>query len=625
MKTYVFPGQGSQSAGMGGTLFDEFREVTEKADEVLGYSIKALCLNDHNKELAQTQFTQPAIYTVNALSYYKKCEETDQRPDFVAGHSLGEYNALLASGVFDFETGLRLVKKRGQLMSQARGGTMAAILGLNKEAIEKVIHDNQLQGIDVANYNTPSQIVISGLSDEISKAGPLFLQEGGQCIPLNTSGAFHSRYMQSARDEFAEFLAEFSCSKLTLPVVANVTARPYKQEDIRLNLANQMTHSVHWSESIRYLMGRGEMEFEEIGHGRVLKNMVAKIQRETTPLVVTHEENDITRQKISNNVTKQRQPDLVFMYSGQGSHYYQMGKELYQKNSVFRDAMNQCSAMLEPLPGKSLVDVIYNESVKHEVFDDILYTHPAIFCIGYSLTQVLDDMGIRPKIVLGYSLGEYVAAVVAGVMSLDDGLKLVAHQAKLLHEKCRYGGMLVILDRMENFDKNLPLFENCTFAGMNYEDNYVISGSIDTLKKVNSRLKDNGIFSQLLPVNHAFHSELINPIKNDFDAFANEINFMSPKIPIYSCAKGEEVVKPDKYYFWNVVREEIQFKKLVSTLISQEERLFVDLSPTGTLSNFIKYGFGKSVPSYYAINQFGQDLKTIDNLVVDLNMHSHAA
>jgi len=623
MKTYIFPGQGSQSVGMGGTLFDEFQEVTEKADEILGYSIKALCLEDRNNELSQTRFTQPAIYVVNALSYYKKREEIGQRPDFVAGHSLGEYNALLASGVFDFATGLKLVKKRGQLMSQAHGGAMAAILGLNREAIEKVIRDNQLPGIDIANYNTPSQIVISGLSDEIDKAGPLFLQEGGQCIPLNTSGAFHSRYMQSARDEFANFLAEFSCSELTIPVIANVTARPYTQEDIQLNLANQITCSVHWSESIRYLMGQGEMVFEELGHGTVLTNMVAKIQREASPLVVSNEDDVSSSPKKSGNVTKQTQADLVFMYSGQGSHYYQMGRELYQKNTVFREAMDQCSAILEPLSGKSLVDVIYDESSRHETFDNILYTNPAIFCIGYSLTQVLDDVGIRPKMVLGYSLGEYTAAVVAGVMSLDDGLKLVAHQAKHLHEKCKHGGMLVILDRAENFDKDSSLFEDCTLAGVNYENNYVISGSMERLKAVNARLKGNGIFSQLLSVNHAFHSELIDPVKDSFDAFADKIDFMSPKIPIYSCVKGEEVSGPDKYHFWNVVREEIQFKKLISTVIDQKKPLFVDLSPTGTLSNFIKYGFGQSVSSLHAINQFGKDLKTIDNLVTDLHKYAH--
>jgi len=170
MKTHMFPGQGSQSKGMGGTLFDEFKELTHKADKILGYSIKELCLEDPRRELNQTQFTQPALYVVNALSYFKKVEESGQKPDFVVGHSLGEFSALLAAECIDFEAGLKLVKKRGELMSQATGGGMAAILNATKEKIETILKENGLTNIDLANYNTPSQIVISGLKDEIGKA-----------------------------------------------------------------------------------------------------------------------------------------------------------------------------------------------------------------------------------------------------------------------------------------------------------------------------------------------------------------------------------------------------------------------------------------------------------------------
>src|SRR6516162_2607290 len=129
MTAFLFPGQGSQRKGMGSTLFEEFQEVTARADEILGYSIKELCLHDPHQQLGQTQFTQPALYVVNALSYLKKMKDGSKVPTYLAGHSLGEYNALFAAGVFDFETGLRLVKKRGELMSQATGGGMAAVIG----------------------------------------------------------------------------------------------------------------------------------------------------------------------------------------------------------------------------------------------------------------------------------------------------------------------------------------------------------------------------------------------------------------------------------------------------------------------------------------------------------------
>ncbi|MCG8338890.1 MAG: ACP S-malonyltransferase [Proteobacteria bacterium] len=289
MKTYVFPGQGSQVKGMGGTLFDEFKDLTAIADEILGYSIKELCLEDPKKLLHQTQYTQPALYVVNALSYYKKLKETEKKPDFVAGHSLGEYNALLASGVFEFETGLKLVKKRGELMSQASGGAMAAVLGLSEEKTHKILQEKKLTEIDIANLNSPSQIVISGLKEDIDQAQPHFIKEGATYVPLNVSAAFHSRYMQEARDEYEKYIKEVEFSELAIPVISNVHAKPYHQADIVSNLADQLRSSVKWSESIQFLMDQGEMEIEELGVGDVLTKLIKTIQEQTSPVADKNE------------------------------------------------------------------------------------------------------------------------------------------------------------------------------------------------------------------------------------------------------------------------------------------------------------------------------------------------
>ncbi|XOV79516.1 MAG: ACP S-malonyltransferase [Aestuariibacter sp.] len=279
MKTFMFPGQGSQAKGMGGELFDEFPDLVAKADKVLGYSIKELCLEDKNKQLGQTQFTQPALYTVNALSYYKAIQE-GEKPDFLAGHSLGEFNALLAAECFKFESGLKLVKKRGELMSEATGGGMAAIINASEQQIRDLIQEHKLENIDLANFNTPSQIVISGMKDEISSAQGIFQEHNMLFIPLNTSGAFHSRFMEDAKMKFANYLKKFKFSEPSIPVIANVTAAPYAQGQIPTTLADQIVHSVRWSDTIAMLMDKGDMEFVEIGHGDVLTKMVQKINRE---------------------------------------------------------------------------------------------------------------------------------------------------------------------------------------------------------------------------------------------------------------------------------------------------------------------------------------------------------
>lgn len=286
MITFVFPGQGSQQKGMGQELFEEFKELVEKSDEILGYSIKQLCLDDPEGNLGKTQYTQPALYIVNALTYLNKVQESGKKPDFVAGHSLGEYSALFAAGAFDFETGLKLVKKRGELMSQASGGGMAAVIGLSEERINDILKENHFNNIDIANYNTPSQIVISGPKEDIERAKPVFEEAGVRTyVILKVSGAFHSRYMESSKNLFEDYLNSFNFSEMTIPVISNVSARPYKQSEAKKNLVEQITHSVKWTESIRYLMGKGDMRFEQIGPGTVLTGLIRSIQNEATPLV----------------------------------------------------------------------------------------------------------------------------------------------------------------------------------------------------------------------------------------------------------------------------------------------------------------------------------------------------
>lgn len=278
-RIFLFPGQGSQKAGMGADLFPMFPSEVAAADAVLGWSVAQLCASDADGRLGQTQFTQPALYVVNALTYLRKLKEGAAKPDFVAGHSLGEYNALLAAGVFDFATGLALVRKRGELMSRATGGGMAAVIGFGVEQVRDVLKSAGLDTIDIANLNSPAQTVISGPKADIEKAQPAFEQaQVRMYVPLKVSGAFHSRYMQESRKEFEAFLGGFTFSAPTIPVIANATAQPYEASRVKELLGAQITSSVRWTETAQFFLKQPDPVIEEVGPGNVLTGLLRQIK-----------------------------------------------------------------------------------------------------------------------------------------------------------------------------------------------------------------------------------------------------------------------------------------------------------------------------------------------------------
>lgn len=289
MLTCVFPGQGSQQRGMGQGLFDEViqftPEVESEADGILGCSVRETCLRDPHGRLAQTQYTQPCLYVVNALHYYRAAAQ-GARPRFLAGHSLGEYDALLAADVFDFLEGLRITRKRGELMARAPGGTMAAVIGLAAPEVVNTLQRHSITSLDIANYNSPSQTVISGPIADIQSAARILRYAGARSyVILSVSAACHSRYMAEAAREFEQFLQGFAFRSPRIPVISNATGEPYPSEGdgmaIRELLVAQLTQPVQWVRTVRYLAGRGATVFREVGPGMVLTRLIEQIQGET--------------------------------------------------------------------------------------------------------------------------------------------------------------------------------------------------------------------------------------------------------------------------------------------------------------------------------------------------------
>lgn len=280
---YVFPGQGAQFVGMGKDLYDNFpkaKELFNQANEILGFNITNIIFNGTDEDLKQTKVTQPAVFLHSVIRAI--CLGDDFKPEMVAGHSLGEFSALVAAGVLSFEDGLRLVSKRALAMQAAcelQPSTMAAVLGLEDEKVVEVLKSITNEVVVAANFNCPGQLVISGSIAGVEQACEALKNAGAKrALPLKVGGAFHSPLMEPAREELAKAIEETNFSSPKCPIYQNVVAHAVTEpQEIKKNLIAQLTAPVRWTECVRAMISDGATLFTEVGPGTVLQGLVKKI------------------------------------------------------------------------------------------------------------------------------------------------------------------------------------------------------------------------------------------------------------------------------------------------------------------------------------------------------------
>jgi len=306
---------------------------------------------------------------------------------------------------------------------------------------------------------------------------------------------------------------------------------------------------------------------------------------------------------------------IVFMFSGQGSHYHQMGRALFDQQVVFRDWMERLDIIAREMLGRSVVEHLYREENRPSApFDNTLLTHPAIFMVEYSLARVLVDAGVSPTGVLGASLGEFTSLAVADALDYDSALRAVIRQAEHVESHCPAGGMIAILADPGLYQREPGLFENCDLVSVNLESHFVIAGQRQGIARALAILKQLGASFQVLPVSQGFHSSAMNPAAPVYRQFLRDLTLRPPRIRFASCVEGELLQEVPSDYLWQAARGPILFREAVKALV-RADTICLDLGPGGTLANFIKHdrSFGSTLPAVSIMTRFGADLRNLEN------------
>ncbi len=305
----------------------------------------------------------------------------------------------------------------------------------------------------------------------------------------------------------------------------------------------------------------------------------------------------------------------VFMFSGQGSQYHQMGQQLFEDNSVFRGWMTRLDGLAQKISGKRVIDAIYS-SCKSEIFDRTLLTHPAIFMVEYSLAQCLMHEGVKPDLTLGASLGSFAAATVAGYIKVEDAMAAVFEQAIAFEASCERGGMIAVLADPSLYDEDF-LKERSEMAGVNFSSHFAVSAAQNDLDRIESVLKQRRVTHQRLAVSFAFHSRWIENAHEQFASFMRSIPLSMGALPMVCCEQGATLTELPEDFFWRVVRHPIRFREAVEHLELRGRHRYIDVGPSGTLATFVKYGMPVASEStaHAILTAYGQDQKNLAALL----------
>lgn len=311
---------------------------------------------------------------------------------------------------------------------------------------------------------------------------------------------------------------------------------------------------------------------------------------------------------------------IVFLCSGQGSQYFNMTYQLYEENVNYRNYLDELDEYCYEITGYSVLTYLFDKSKKLSVScDDLQLSSLALMICQYSLGKLLIDQGIYPDYIVGSSMGEFVAVALSHNNNLKDVIKVLFEIVRKVAEKCQKGGMVSILDNSNMYFDKREIFGDCEIAGINYDNNFVVSGSNKSLGNVIDYLKQNRIIFQRLPVKYAFHSKMIEEIRNEAK---NKLNPWQLKVPIGSCAYGRIIKEIPHSYIWDVLRKPMLFQQMIKSIEKNMNPVYIDLGPNGTLSNFVKRGEGSKHKSYSIINMYNTENENLKRLMDDLNSTS---